>query len=547
MWLTGSSAGQNLIQDDPDFNIDNFTLPDADLSRLEDLDAFIRKRAPPSQTSSKWSQLSPGERSIASGSSSHPSMVGFDFLGSAHSSQRFATPASFGRDAQKPLNERLALLPEDEGLAPVDTDLGFMVDAEGNMVDAEGNMIEIGEPELPPLFGDDMIMPMGQQQEQFTAGNQGNLNIIPSEGPVIMGEELLPDAEALDTQVRAENVQQNGDGTNAPPSVRRGRPRKAANFLDRGATFFSKNVIRDWCENYGQSSEDVSLQSLAVGWAKAKNNAFHFTFGTGIGNIGQEMGLPGVKHPLAEYFAGDTLRDSVFGVPGVEVPRSVTPESGRRRTASEAFDGEEEGRRVRQRSEDGEIIIPDADVPMEVGRDNQAVDPHSSIMPWSRQGSNVPGSAVKNAQRSRSASVTSLMQKGSVVPDIERFSDPHHPSDNFAAAAGGHSSSIGDIRSAHEDDSQWVRAEVEQAAQDFLAYAVDHAKMGGRVEGETGWVDFEELVVPGRDRKGAAAQGFYHVLSLATRGRVRVWQDGREAFGRIEVGVGVGDGLEGGF
>lgn len=529
--LIFSSAGQNLIPDDPRFTVDDFALPDGDLSRLEDLEAFIRKRAGPSQASSRLSQLSPGNNSLAS-ESSHRSMVGFDFLGSAHSSQRFATPASLGTDAHKPLGERLALLPDDEGLAPVDGDLGFMVDD-------EGNVIELGEPELPPLLGNDLMLPDVQQQGHVT-GAQHNQQVVPSEGLVIMGEEPLPDAEALDAQNRAEVAEQNGNAAQAPQPARRRRGRKAGNLLDDGPTFLPKTLIREWAANYVQSTEAASLQNLAVGPAKARSNALHFTFGAGIGNIGQETGLPGVRHPLAEFFAGDTLRDNVFGVPDVEVLRSATPEGSRRRRASEAFEEEEEGRRVRHRSEEGEFVIPDFDVPGEMGRNaNQAVDPHSSMMPWSRQGSNVPGSAVKNPQRSRSASVTSL-QKRSAVPDIERFSDPHLPSDNFAGGA--HSSSLGELRSQHEDDSQWVRAEVERAAGDFLAYAAEKARGVGNVDGGDGWVSFEDLVVPGREGRRAAACGFYHVLALATRGRVRVWQEG-VAFGRIEVGVEVGGGI----
>lgn len=505
-------------------------MPDADLSRLEDLDAFLRQRAGGSQASSKLSQLSPGERSLASLSSGRNS-VGFDFLGSSHSSQRFGTPASVGREPLKPLNERLALLPDDEGLAPVDNDLGFMVDA-------EGNVIELGEPELPPLLGDDPIAPVIPQQEHLGMEGQ-NFHGLQDEGLVIMGEEPLPDAEALDTQIHAEGARQNGNGTQAPQPARRRRQRKAVNFLDDGATFFASTVIRGWGENYAERAEAASLPSLAVMPSKAKSNAFHLTFGAGIGNVGQETGLPGVKHPLTEFFAGDALRDNVFRVPDIEVPRSSTPEGRRRRSAAEAFGEEDEERRVRRRSEEGGIVFPDADPLVEMGRDDvQAADPHSSMMPWSRAGSNVPDSAAKPAQRSRSASVTSLLPKGTVVPDIERFSDPHLPSDNFPCGLP-HSSSIGDGRSdINVDDSQWLRAEVEGAAQDFLAYAAEHARLGD-VEGRTGWVSFEELVVPGRDGKGAAAQGFYHVLSLATRGRVRVRQG--IAFGGIDVGVEIGE------
>ena len=514
----------------PHFSIDNFVMPDADLSRLEDLDAFLRKRAGGSQASSKLSQLSPGERSLASLSSGNHS-VGFDFLGSSHSSQRFATPASIGREPLKPLNERLALLPDDEGLVPMDNDLGFMVDA-------EGNVIELGEPELPPLLGDNPIAPVAPQQEQV-GGEEQNLHGLQDEGLVIMGEEPLPDAEALNTQIHAEGARQNGNGTQGPEPTRRRRQRKPVNFDDQGATFFAKTVIKSWDENYLERAETARLPSLAVMPSKAKRNAFHLTFGTGIANVGKDMGLPGVKHPLAEYFAGDSLRDNVFRVPDIEVPRSSTPEGRRRRTAAEAF-GEEDGeRRIRRRSEEDGMVFPDADALVEMGRDDvQAADHHSTMMPWSRQGSNVPGSAVKPAQQSRSASVTSLLPKGSVVPDIERFSDPHLPSDNFPGGLP-HSSSIGDAGlEINVDDSQWVRAEVEEAAQDFLAYAAEHAKVGN-VEGGMGWIGFEELVVPGRDGKGAAAQGFYHVLSLATRGRVKVRQE--VAFGEIEVGVDIGE------
>lgn len=519
------SAAQNVIPDDPHFSIDNFVMPDADLSRLEDLDAFLRKRAGGSQASSKLSQLSPGERSIASLSSGNHS-VGFDFFGSSHSSQRFATPASAGREPLKPLNERLALLPDDEGLVPVDNDLGFMVDA-------EGNVIELGEPELPPLFGDDPIAPVMPQQEQVGAEGQ-NIHGLQDEGLVIMGEEPLPDAQALDTQVHG-SARQDGNGTPASQPARRRRKRKAANFLDQHATFLAMTVIRGWGEHYVERAEAARVPSLAVMPSKAKSNAFNLTFGTGIANVGKDVGLPGVKHPLAESFAGEALRDNVFRVPDIEVPRSSTPEGRRRRTAAEAFEEEDGERRVRRRSEEGGLVFPDADPLVEMGRDDvQAADHHSSMMPWSRQGSNVPGSAVKPAQRSRSASVTSLLPKGSVVPDIERFSDPHLPSDNFPGGLP-HSSSVGEV---NVDNSQWLRAEVEEAARDFLAYAAEHARVGDVEEG-VGWVGFEELVVPGRDGKGAAAQGFYHVLSLATRVRVRVRQE--VAFGGIEVGVEVGE------
>ncbi|SPN99962.1 uncharacterized protein DNG_02814 [Cephalotrichum gorgonifer] len=534
-----AAAGKNLIQDDPHFNIDNLAMPNIEFSQVDNLDDFLRQRARASQGSSKLSQLSPGDHSIASSSSGPRDMVGFDFLGSAQSSQRFATPASFGGASNKPLGERLALLPDEDGLVPMDNDLAFAFDADGNLV-------EMGDSELPPLLGDDPIVPVAWEHGQPGVERQGNAEVVPPEDQFIMNEDPLPDAEALETKALAERTHQNGEGPLVPAPARRGRKPKTGTFLDRGATSLPKSVIRGWAENYAQVPEAAYLKGLTVGPSKAKINAFYLTFGAGIANVGQDMGLQGVNHPLAEFFAGDALRDNVFGVPEIELPRSASAEGSRRRSASEAFDDEVEERRIRRKSDEDEFIFPDGEIALEMGRDaNQGVEHHSSAMPWSRQGSNVPGSAAKNVQRNRSASVNSQLARRGAIPDIERFSDPHLPSDNFAGVGLPPSSSVaGEFSGLNldEGDSQWVRAEVEQAAGDFLAYATDYIQKVGRVEGETGWVEFDKLLVPGRDGKSAAAQGFYHMLSLATRSQIKVKQEGggREAFGRIEVGIEVG-------
>ena len=85
-------------------------------------------------------------------------------------------------------------------------------------------------------------------------------------------------------------------------------------------------------------------------------------------------------------------------------------------------------------------------------------------------------------------------------------------------------------------DSQKVRSALDQEANNFLGFVEakiatipapeddEEDELSGPHESKTS-ITFEELLPPGQNTKIVAAQGFYHVLALATKGLLNVKQD----------------------
>ena len=98
-------------------------------------------------------------------------------------------------------------------------------------------------------------------------------------------------------------------------------------------------------------------------------------------------------------------------------------------------------------------------------------------------------------------------------------------------------------------DSQWVRDILAQEAGNFFDYVLNTiSEIAGHDLGDSEGpaavaeknksVTFDELFDPTSNSRIVAAQAFYHVLSLATKNRVWVEQDGdMEPFGPIRIGV----------
>jgi hypothetical protein len=98
-------------------------------------------------------------------------------------------------------------------------------------------------------------------------------------------------------------------------------------------------------------------------------------------------------------------------------------------------------------------------------------------------------------------------------------------------------------------DSQWVRDILAREAGNFFEYVLntipekagdelDDDEMEVGIPGQSMSVTFEELFDPRSNSQIVAAQAFYHVLTLATRSRVWVEQDGEmEPFGSIRIGI----------
>jgi meiotic recombination protein REC8 len=117
----------------------------------------------------------------------------------------------------------------------------------------------------------------------------------------------------------------------------------------------------------------------------------------------------------------------------------------------------------------------------------------------------------------------------------------------FGAAAGVDTQTAG--------TSQWVREALDKESNNFFEFVRntiaekagdelgnDEDELAGGTVGADGenYVTFEELFIPEQNSRIVAAQAFYHVLSLATKGRVWVEQSvgvDLEPFGEIRVSV----------
>lgn len=153
-------------------------------------------------------------------------------------------------------------------------------------------------------------------------------------------------------------------------------------------------------------------------------------------------------------------------------------------------------------------------------------DRHSStIMPWSRPASVVPGSSARgSAQKALNQPAPSpLFSRGSGGLFDPR-SDAWVGSDNFGSETQDSSTTVSGV-----------------STQQFLNYTMEEAeKATGTTDNGRRWVEFKQLANPDIHDKQVAAQAFLHILCLATKGAIAVHQDGEESlqpFGTIHIGI----------
>ncbi|KAM0566786.1 meiosis-specific component of sister chromatid cohesion complex [Verticillium nonalfalfae] len=270
-------------------------------------------------------------------------------------------------------------------------------------------------------------------------------------------------------------------------------------------------------------------------------------------------------------------------VPGTKGPdaRSPTPsdiEKSRRRSATQAFDNDLEDntneRRVRPRlSEEtqepaqgqqdadmGFIVDNDDELPPEVGLGEQEhfEDRMSSLMmPWNRTPSIHRPSSVGvfgSKQWSTGSRQPTLSPKVSTRP-FERRSGiglENHGSELVGEWGYSQDPSIDEevgaaftVNPQQEVGPQWMRTTLDVDSECFLRYSLTQAERTGRArscdgeESSRRWVEFEELARPEEHSKAIAAQAFYHILTLRTKGMLALqqeWENTRP-FGIIRIGV----------
>lgn len=426
---------------------------------------------------------------------------------------------------------------------------------------------------------------------------QGSQQPYDDDGMMMMGDEdelRLPSAEPFPMGSQADEQQPEqpaaqDSSTNKPPeststetaeaSERRARPGKRVQ-MDQD-TGLQNRHLGDWNTNYLQNMEKLSQvkqQKRAV--AQGKKNAAFWILGQGIGSVQATFGEDREPHPLA-IFSGQALLDALTG------PREQRSPTGSKRARSPSSD-EEDGRRVRARTiegdegrgviDDGEPAVyeddgimmqgDDFNLESEVGRRGGSSIPDvASILPWNRSasrhgsaqplpsagfgisssvggpgsGMNIGPGHILGRMRTRLPSSSPLVGKGHPLMDLDDLQelaaqgntlddDAIMDIDDFEQY--GPSAAV-DTQTAVQ--SQWMRATLENEAQNFLGFIeAQLVEQGeGGMPAET--VTLDELLPPEENSGIVAAQALLHVLALTTKGLLEVEQE--DAFGNILLKV----------
>ncbi|EGR53055.1 uncharacterized protein TRIREDRAFT_2089 [Trichoderma reesei QM6a] len=524
----GKTKRQNImLEDDPSFD-PLAALPNFDVLRW-DKDLVLY----PSQGSaSNFSQMTPlGTASQGSSSPRHPpALINLQLPPSSQSAASGRIPSDFGH--LSPLFSKSIHLPDDMGeFQPFGEDefpsLGLDFDGEGNLI----GLLDT-EPELPPLpVAATPVVGLGLQRQQ-----------------------AAETAEAESAQASARMARSRRPGLNT--------------MLDTSISIPS-SVIKDWSNiNREHLATKPKQQRTSTTPAQAKKNAVALLYEYGVAHVGAYHQKAGLFHPLATEFAGISLKARLQGQDPEEVELNEPAKRGRRRKSDEAFEGEQDGgnRNTRPRTVEGvelgrgddpnahddtHIMFDDNSMP-EIGMEAAPPmeDRHSSsMMPWSRPGSAVPGSSVRGSAQKPKVAPSPLFNRGSAVGAIDRHSDPAEPlfgADDFGSQDSSFQMGgpVGLLEFDQGNDTQASTQGLDLTSQNFLGYVTEQAEKTGvthsRDPRNRRWIDFEELADPSTHTKAIAAQAFLHVLSLATKNVISVHQDGAAAmqpFGTLRIGV----------
>ncbi|KAJ0123109.1 rec8 protein [Diaporthe amygdali] len=583
-----AKRSQLILVDDPNF-VPSFDLPPLDFDENGDL---LFPGLDFSQRTKLSSQLSPIDR--GSGSVVSPAAAPFINLNIRHSSSQesLGVPSPFGGRQQKPNDLDIEMAFGEEEVLPF-ADFGLTIDADGNLV-------EQPEPELPlhPQSGAVLGGEAEQKDGSALALLEDEAMFIPGdEDQIILGDDPFAEEAVVPAQQNAQNAQQDevplpseeliSSDEPQPPQQRKTRTIKRLG--PDVATHVGREEFKSWSENYVARVEEARNVHHQVTAAQAKKNAYNFTFGMGVMGVGVLNNIPELNHPLAQFFAGDELKAIVMGDVEVQIEEEDEEQarSRRRRSASNAFEEEENvfnERRVRARLDEGEVEEQDPqlgrneqeqdgqtiDDPMmifgddlpEIGREHHgsAMSDHrrSSNAPWNRPSSVIPSST--RSQKGREAGIIAvegspLVGRGSILPNDPRLNDGNMPSfgydglnphlndganelsslSEFGAAAG--------VSTQEANTSQFMRNALDREGRNFLNFVERVAgERGDRDEMEENgrWVEFDSLFEEQDKTKAVVAQAFLHILTLATKGQIKVKQEGikeKIAYGEIRVGV----------
>ncbi|KAL9108012.1 MAG: hypothetical protein Q9227_007117 [Pyrenula ochraceoflavens] len=509
-------------------------------------------------------------------SSETPPAPGFGFGLSGEMSSVSRTVGSAARPAS--IFEEFGLLP----------DPGFYFDEEGNEVQGSPQRISPVLSYMPR--SDNRAESESAIERRVREGRETDLNtaavepdepLIPDYAIQALGDDILPEAEPFDRPATEQDrllsaqldepLQEQEQITPSKAAPQRRQRVKPLIFDDR-AELLNRDLA-SWNDNYLSNMAEARRAKLSQRQtAQAKKNAAFLVFGRGIGDVGVGLGRERIAGPL-EMFSGEQLVELLNGF---EVGRK------RDRAASEE-ESVENGRRVRTRDEDDareigrgqeqDLAMLDEGIGMgemyeEVELPREAPpslpDLPSSQMPWnisaaSRSRSSVQPGAVMSSSavgapfltqpRHRISSASPLVGRG-----LHRLSSLELPpgSDTEIGADFGFEASgpddpfslpqlgPGSEQSAFalepgvgtQQENKWTQAALDVESNNFFQFLIQEAS-----ERRVGEIEFEEMLPPEEYSRVVGAQGFLHVLSLATKGLVRVRQEGDELGGTMWISV----------
>jgi len=410
---------------------------------------------------------------------------------------------------------------------------------------------------------------------------------LPSAQPFPAGDSWTADQADVPVPVIDPTTQEDANTDAAEAAQRRVRAAKQLKIDDRAE--ISNKELYEWNNSYLENMRNLlRIKEQSRSAVQARKNAAFWILGQGIGGVETCFGEEKKSHPLA-MFSGQALLDILTGrassPAGSKRSRSLSPgQADSRRVRARTEEDEDLGRGVATEGEigmrfddDGMIVQDEYHMDSEVGRRaGSSIPDMSSVLPWnrsvSRQGSAQhfgsgglaisssvggvaggmqvgPPSAI-SGRRSRLHSASPLMGKGhSRLPSLG-LEDVHPP----------RSAGLGDdevydeyelygpaaaVDTQTAGQSQWMRATLENEAQNFLLFLetqvherAEASKDSGSEERVTS-ITLDELLAPADNTAVVGAQALLHVLSLATKGLIRVEQ--KEAFEEIRLTIPIGE------
>ncbi|KAK0653749.1 Meiotic recombination protein rec8 [Lasiodiplodia hormozganensis] len=522
----------------------------------------------------------------------------------------FVVPGDEGPGTRVPGGSALDI--ENEGFEP-GVDFGF--DAEGNLIEhAPADKLQRTpsnaarpDPLSRALPSSSAASARARQEheeaQQFGAdyGEQMEIDM-----PIIDEDEvdLLPEAQpfpsthdrlssASGRPDEGEEIIESSSVVQAP--IRRHYKRRV---IQMDQTMELRNTeLAGWMNGYVDNMNEARKQKQALLiTSQAKKNAEYWVLGLGLGGIGAIVGNTGLAGPL-DQFRGDALLLSL----GID--RNVAKKKRGRPRADDQDQSDEEGRRVRPRSEEEEVARgemedggfvnveeeeQDIEAPREAEPEQEERD-LDQMFPWNvtasvRDSSRAPsarralgfgGSGISSSAGGSAGGLPgSLGRRGRLVSESPLHGRGHRhnleplPSSEAAVdledyTLGGmgedvsigegsqfemHGAAAADTQATTE--SQLARTAFAREMENFGLFIFDRLKQkeeavaaeGSQSVGGVNEVLFEDILPPQSTTSIVAAQGFMHLLALTTQGRVSTRQD--EPFGEIGMSLPYADEAE---